>query len=505
MSAIITLSRNETVYQQLLTHCHTEFQKTYWKWFISLSEIPRPSYHCKLFSEWILKQAERLGLQAKRDNFNNVCVHIPGSKSHENSPHVILQAHMDMVSSVIDGKDFDFEHTPITLQVHDTYISADGTTLGSDDGAGLACLLALMELHPKFEHAPIEALFTVDEEPGLLGAMELKEGELFDSAKYLINVDSEDWGEVCISSAGCAQRNMTFPVKREEAHGDMVTITLEGFKGGHTGVEIQHQRANALKWIIQLLLHECPITEKIKIVDFKAGHVDNAIPTKALMSIIVPDGEQLKEKITKYHQAYSVLYHGAEESNPSITVTVEKGITRNAVPITESANILFLLNYLSHGVVRFSPDVPDLVETSNSLSIAKLNEKELFVCTLSRSSNNDYLKDITECIEEIAKLHGGSISIPTPDVRGWPAKPHCHLVDEILRVYKKLYNEEMKVVAIHAGLENSIILNQYPSFDLESVSIGPTCKNVHTPDETMDIESGNKLLDLICTLLSELV
>lgn len=503
MSSPFALQRSNVAYEQLLKHCHNEFQKTYWKWFVALSEIPRPSYHCGPFSEWVMKQADKLGLRAKTDKAKNVCVHIPASKGHENAPGVILQAHMDMVASVVDGKEFNFETTPITLIVNDTHITADGTTLGADDGAGLASLLSLMELRDQFEHGPIEALFTTDEEPGLLGAMELKEGELFDSAKYFINVDSEEWGEVCISSAGCAQRNITVPFTRELATGDLVTVSLEGFKGGHTGAEIHTQRANALKWMVRMVLHQNPLKQSIRLVDFKAGHTDNAIPTKAYAEFIVPDGEAFKKYLENNHSAYVTIFSGAEEA-PAMKVTVNKGVTMNAAKLVDSANILFLLNNIPHGVIRFSPDVPDLTETSTSLSVAKMGENSIDIIILSRSANNDYLADCVKAIERLASVHNATIVTPTPDIGGWPALPNCHLLDSIKKVYKQLYHSDMAVTACHGGLENSIILNQYPSMNLESISIGPTCKDVHTPAETLEIESGNKLLDLICALTTEL-
>ena len=500
-----TLERNTEIYNKLIQTCVNDNQKVYWKWFVSLSEVPRPSYHCKPFSQWILQQASQLELKSNIDKSDNVCVHIPPSPGYENSPHVIIQAHIDMVENVIDGKTFDFKTTPITLLVDGNIITADGTTLGADDGAGLACLFTLMEIHKSFEHAGIECLFTVDEEPGLLGALELKEGELFESAKYFINVDSEEWGECTISSAGCAQREMSVKIEREIVKGDYVTFAVEGFKGGHTGAEIHTQRANALKWIVDILLNENPFKQHLRIVHFNSGHVDNAIPTKGRVGIIVPNGNELKEKVLRYHNAYSILYTEAEE-NPKIEITVEQNVEKNALTLTHTANLLHLLKCIPHGVVRFSPDVDNLTETSTSLSIARIEEteNELFICTLSRSADNEYLKCITESVEKIAKNHGAQITIPTPDIGGWPANPHCRLLDEIKRVYKKMFNQEMAVTACHGGLENSIILNQYPSMKLESISIGPTCRDVHTPNEIMEIDTANKLVDLVCRLLAAL-
>ncbi|ELP92151.1 aminoacyl-histidine dipeptidase, putative [Entamoeba invadens IP1] len=505
MTGYFTIAHNDEVYTSILTKCSTIPERVYWKWFLRLSEIPRPSYHCLPFSDWVLSQAKSLHLEACRDKSNNVCVHIPSSKGYEAAPAVILQAHMDMVASVIEGKDFDFTTTPITVLFKDKVLCADGTTLGADDGAGMASLFSVMELHDTFLHPKVECLFTTDEEPGLLGAIELKEGELFESAKYLINVDSEDWGELCVSSAGCAQRNMTHQITRTCATGDLVEIKVDNFVGGHSGGEIHKQRASALKWLVALVLQTNAIQQDIKLVQFSAGHTDNAIPMKGVMSLILPNGEEYMKKAKEYHTALCTLYKGAEnEEGPKLDIKVTQNVTMNALTLTDSVNFLYLLKDIPHGVIKFSDDVPDLVETSNSLSIGKIDDDKTFICTLSRSADNNHLAEVVQSIEILAKFHKYVIEVPTPDIGGWPAAVASKLVEETKKTYKELYGQDMKVMAIHAGLENSIVLNQYPNMKLESISIGPTCKDVHTPQETIEIESGNKLLDLVFALLSKL-
>ena len=496
------LERNNAIYEEIIKSCNTKFQKTYWKWFVLLSETPRPSYHCEKVACWVEEVAKKLGLESKKDKSNNVCVHIPPTEGIQ-SEGVILQAHLDMVASVRDGKKFDFENTPITLKIKDGFIYADDTTLGADDGAGVSCLLSLMELRNEFKHGPIEALFTTDEEPGLLGALELKEGELFKTAKYMINVDSEQWGECTISSAGCAQRNITIPFKRSKCHGDLVTMKIQGLTGGHTGEEINQQRANALKWLVEMLMHRNLSAHPFQIVEFQAGHTDNAIPTKGYMKLLVKDGEDMKAMLEKIHKCYAEVFE-ATDSGIQYTIEVEKNVDAEAGSVVDSMNAMLLLKAIPHGVVRFSNEVPGLVETSTSLSIATIKD-DFVITTLSRSADNEYLADITKTIEILVGLFNAKITIPTPDIGGWPAKPDCHLVDVIKKVYHDLYKTDMKITACHGGLENSIILNQYPSMDLESISIGPTCSNVHTADEHIEIESGNKLLDLVCALVTGLI
>ncbi|KAL7718981.1 Aminoacyl-histidine dipeptidase [Entamoeba marina] len=498
-----TLSRNAVLFEELKKQTKSEIQQNYWKWFLLLSEIPRPSYHCNAFADWLVSQAKKFNMKYSRDEMSNVCIHIPASPGFEKSPAVILQAHMDMVATCVDNKTFNFVDTPITVLLNGSTLTADGTTLGADDGAGLACLLSLMEDNSKFKHAAIEALFTVDEEPGLLGALALKEGELFESAKYLINVDSEEWGEVTISSAGCAQRKFTIPVSKKETTGNRVTISLEGLRGGHSGAEIHAGRANALKMVVEALLMNDPRKQQIRIEEFTSGHTDNAIPMKGFCKVFVENGEVFKVDIEKALVAWKTLY-GCVEENIKFNVTVENNVNGNVMSVVDSANLLLLLKSIPHGVVRFSSDVEGLTETSTSLSICNVADT-CEIVTLSRSADNQYLDSLVVSIEKLAKLHGAKIEIPTPDIGGWPAMPNCNLLNKLKESYKELYGKEIIVSACHGGLENSIILNQYPNMKLESISIGPTCKDVHTPDEILDVESGNMLLDLLFNLLEKLI
>ena len=284
-NTLLTRPESRALYETLASRSADEKHRSYWKWFLAVSEHPRPSMHCAPFVDWLSGVVSAIGLPTSRDAADNFCVHVPGTRA---GPAVILQAHIDMVEAVDKGKAFDFATCPIDVVLKGDVLAADGTTLGADDGAGLACLLVMMELRETFQHPPLELLFTTDEEPGLFGAMALRDGELIPSAKYLINVDSEDWGEVVIGCAGCAQRLITLPVTREEATGAVVEVTVDNFVGGHTAAAIDQFRGNALQWVEELLLRVPD--PSLRLVEINGGHADNAIPVHCTATALVADG-----------------------------------------------------------------------------------------------------------------------------------------------------------------------------------------------------------------------
>ena len=234
-----------TTYNDLIKLCPDDISKMYWKWFVALNQHPRPSGYMEEVSNWVLEMAKKIGLESKKDKANNVVVYIPASEGMESKPIVCLQAHLDMVSAVAEGYSFDFEKQPIQMKVEGELLKSINTTLGADDGAGVACCLTVMENWKNFKHPRIDVLFTTDEEPGLLGAFELKEHELVrDDCKYLINVDSEQWGEVTVSSAGCAQREITIelPKQKIEQGKKGIKVNIKELKGGHTGADIHLEK-----------------------------------------------------------------------------------------------------------------------------------------------------------------------------------------------------------------------------------------------------------------------
>ena len=502
------------MYNKLSTICPEEGAKVYWKWFLALSEIPRQSGHRELPSEWLISIAQKSGLEYKIDKEKNICVYVPATKGYESKPSVCIQGHYDMVGTLAAGVVHDFQKDPIKTQLNDGILSAIGTTLGADDGTGVACGLAYMELRDTFNHPAMEIMFTADEEIGCLGANGLQFGELItDKCKYLINVDSEEWGEVTISASGTCLRIGRVPVEYTDIPDGFsaIEIVLEKFIGGHSGIDIKHQRPNAVKWIVDLVVHAKSLLRNNKhpyhIVHFDAGHAHNAIPSHAKVTIAVENeiAQNVVEEIKRAHQALTTLYIGSYEVDPVLNIstkTIEKG--SKVLTYTSTANIFQLLEKLPNGVLKFSFDVEGLVETSQSIGVGKLEGDKFKIMMFSRSSRDEDMWGLMKANELMIKAHGGTMEQTAGDKLGWPADPNSYLLSVVKDAYRGLFNEEIKPVAIHAGLENSIIMEKYKQSQLQSISIGPTCIDVHTPKEYVVVETATKLYQLLIKVMENL-
>jgi dipeptidase D len=502
------------MYKQLCALCTNDGTKAYWKWFLALSEIPRRSGQRDKPSEWLVSIAKKMGLECKRDKEKNVCIYAPASKGCEDMPHICVQGHMDMVGTVAAGVTHDWEKDPIYTNLKDGILTAQGTTLGGDDGTGVAAVLCLLEMRDTFKHPAFEMLITCDEEIGCLGASALVPGELLtEKVKYLINVDSEDWGEITISSAGTAMRCGKVPVKYIEAKQGLtkINVKIEKFQGGHSGVDIKLQRANAFKWIVDLFIHAKPLLRKsnneYNIVSFEAGHAHNAIPSHANVSIAVKNeiADEVIAEIKKLHKCFVDIYFGAEELESTIEVTKEplKEGTK-ILDYTSTCNCLQLVEKLPHGVVRYSPDVEGLVETSQSVSIGKLNGDTFDITIFARSSKDEDMLALVEADKVLFKCHGAEFIKVVEDAQGWPADPNSHILNVFKEQFKKLFKSEVKTTAIHAGLENSIIMAIYKKNNLESVSLGPSVIDVHTAREYVVVDTATKLYELLLEVIQNL-
>jgi len=503
------------MYNKLAAICKDEGSKTYWKWFLALSEIPRVSGHREAPSAWLEEVAKKSGLQYKVDKEKNICIYVPATKGYEDKPSVCIQGHYDMVGTVAAGVKHDFTKDPIYTKLENGILSAQGTTLGGDDGTGVACGLAYMELRDKFKHPALEILFTADEEIGCLGASGLVPGELLTKkCKYLINVDSEDWGEVTISSAGTAFRTAKVPVQYENAKSGLtaINVIIEKFKGGHSGVDILHQRPNALKWVVDTIIHAKSLLRVSKhpyyIVNFEAGHAHNAIPSHANVTIAVEKSiaQTVVEEIKANNSALTTLFIGSQETAPEIKITTsDLAEGTKVLTYTSTCNCLQLVEKLPHGVVKYSEDVEGLVETSQSVSIGKLNGETFDVTIFARSSKDELMATLVEADYDIFKCHGATMVKPVEDACGWPAEPNSYLLNTLKSCYKQLFNEEIKTVAIHAGLENSIIMEKFKDLQLESFSIGPSVIDVHTDKEHCIVETATKLYQLLISVMEKIL
>jgi len=482
-----------------------------WKYFLALTEIPRPSHHTEKVSAWIQEVGKKLGGSVKADALGNVCIAFPATKGKENVPGVVLQAHLDMVPTKTADLTFNFETDPLVPYIDGELLRATKTTLGGDDGSGVAACLAIAE-DKTIERGPLELLFTIDEETGLVGALGLKEGELLSkNAKYLINVDSEDWGEITLSCAGGVDRILSFPMSRSAQSNGFkhYLLTVKDFKGGHSGVDIPIGRANATKWLVEMLLKNdvAMAGGEYRITKMNGGNAHNAIPSLATCEFSVPAAnadafiEAIKAVFERLKKEFVKI-----ENVPTLTIEpLAAPSAAEALTFSSTRTALEAITGLHHGVWKWSEAVPSLVETSQSVSVTKLTETgPMEVEVFARSSVNEALHALSNYMIAYSALYGGKQVEHTPDCPGWPAEPDSRLCKTACSVFKDMFGSDAKLVPIHAGLECGIIINKFPDNKIEAISIGPDVKNPHTTMETLGLPSCVKLFDYLRKLVAEM-
>jgi len=483
-----------------------------WKFFLALTEIPRPSHHTEKVSAWIQEVGKKIGGSVKADKLGNVCIAIPATKGKENLPGIVLQAHLDMVGTKSADHVFNFETDPLVPYLDGELLRATNTTLGGDDGSGVAAALAIAE-DKTLEHGPIELLFTIDEETGLVGALGLTEGELLSkNAKYLVNIDSEDWGEITLSCAGGVDRVLSFPMCRsaQSAGFKHYTLTVQDFKGGHSGVDIQIGRANATMWLAEMLLkNEAAMNgAEYRITKMHGGNAHNAIPSLATveLSIAADKADAFIEGVKAVFDRLKAEFAKVEVNPPVLIVKpLEAPTAPQALTFSSTRTALEALTGLHHGVWKWSEAVPSLVETSQSVSVTSIKEDgPMEVEVFARSSVNEALAALSNFMIAYADLYGGKQVEHSPDCPGWPAEPDSRLCKTACTVFKDMFGCEAKLVPIHAGLECGIIINKFPENKIEAISIGPDVKNPHTTMETLGLPSCVKLYCFLHKLIGTL-
>ncbi|MBQ0081286.1 MAG: aminoacyl-histidine dipeptidase [Alistipes sp.] len=470
-----------------------------WKIFDQITKVPRPSKHEEHIREYLINFAASHSIECKCDEIGNVVMRIPASKGMEEAPAVILQAHMDMVCEKNSAIDFDFRKDAIRTKVEDGWVKAEGTTLGADDGIGIALALAVLTSQD-VKHGPLEALFTVDEETGLTGAFAL--GKDMIHGKYLINLDSEDEGEICIGCAGGIDTVATMEYTLEEvpATFEFLRISVSKLQGGHSGDDINKGRANAVK-ILSYILWQL-LLKGIKLCDIQAGNLRNAIPREGYAVIAVPkeNVDAVKEIVKEAQkQAYSVF----SSIEPSLSIECERTLKHDsALPHKNTSALLMALLGVQNDVVRMSAAIEGLVETSTNLASVKVVEPgKIVVATSQRSSVEGAKKYIASQVEAIFKLAGMDVK-HSDGYPGWTPIPTSSLVKVMRESYCRLYGKEPLVRAIHAGLECGLFLTMYP--ELEMASIGPTMRGVHSPDERLEIKTVAQLWEYLSDILASL-
>ncbi len=470
------------------------------KIFDEITKIPRESGKEEKITRYLIDFAEKRGLKYKTDSANNVVILKPATPGMESSPVVVLQSHSDMVCEKNSDSSFNFDTDPIEYVQEDGWLIAKETTLGADCGIGMAAQLAILD-SDKLEHGPLEALFTTEEETGLKGAKELKPG--FITGKLLINLDSEDEGELFIGCAGGIDTTARYKYSKESVSANKAFIRtgFYGAAGGHSGDDIHKNRANANQLLVRLL-YRLSKSINFQLCAIDGGNKRNAIAREAYADIAINRKDisevnsVLKATLTEIKEEYSIsdpeIYGKADESN-SYTHCIDSDTSRR---------VILTLNGIPHGVLAMSQEIEGLVETSTNLASIKMEQADIIkVCTSQRSSINSARYNAADRIESLFLLSGATVTHES-EYPGWKPKLSSHLLEVCKESYTRLFQKEPIVRAIHAGLECGLFLNIYPYLDM--ISFGPTIKGAHAPGERLEIDSVDKFCKLLTDVLKNL-
>ena len=475
--------------------------KGLWESFYSLTQIPRPSGKRKEIADFLVNYGKSLGLETLQDEIGNVLIRKPASAGMENHPGVILQGHMDMVPQKNSNKVFDFEKDAIQAYIEDNgeWVTADGTTLGADNGIGVATAMAILaDKHAV--HPPLEAFFTIDEETGMYGANDLKGGWL--KGKYLLNLDSETEGELYVGCAGGIDVEATFdyqPVETEE--GDIaLKVELKGCKGGHSGCDIHLQRANAIKLLFRFL-KDAVANYEARLAHVEGGNMRNAIPREASAIITIPADsyQDVQDLVDRYEDLWLREYDGVETDLHFTAQEVD--CPKTELPEDVQDFLIHAITLCPHGVYRVIPEMPDIVETSNNLAIIETKSNQIKAICLTRSSVESRKEELASVIQSAFALAGAKVEF-SGAYPGWKPNFKSGLLKTMKETYVKEFGNEPRIVTIHAGLECGIIGSKYAG--MEMISFGPTIEHPHSPDERVNIASVQKFYRYVLAALRQL-
>ena len=469
-----------------------------WKNFHALTQVPRPSGHLEKIQQFLLNFAKEVGVEGFKDPAGNIVMRKPATPGMENRKGIILQAHMDMVPQKTPESTHNFETDPIETWIDGEWVKAKGTTLGADNGMGVAAIMAVMEAKD-LQHGPIDALITADEETGMYGANDLPENEL--QGDILLNLDSETWGKFVIGSAGGIDVTATLDYKEVETDTEDVAakITLKGLRGGHSGLEIHEGRGNANKMLVQVVreaIEEC----EARLASWHGGNMRNAIPFKAEAVLTLPKENlpALKEIVDGYLADFTDQYKNIESGIELFMEEVET--PKMEVPVEIQDNLINAIYGCHNGVLRMIPSYPDVVETSSNLAIIDIEDGKAALKVLARSSREDMKEYIVNTLESCFNMAGMKVET-AGSYGGWDPNPESEILHHLMKIYKEQNGEDGIIQVDHAGLECSVILGKYPHLDV--VSLGPTMRSPHTTTERCFIPSIEPFWKLLKQALAE--
>ena len=470
-----------------------------WKNFHALTQVPRPSGHLEKVQQFLLDFAKNAGVEAFKDPAGNIVMRKPATPGMENRKGVIMQAHMDMVPQKSKESTHNFETDPIEAWVDGEWVKARNTTLGADDGIGVAAIMAVME-DKTLVHGPIEGLITADEETGMYGANDLPAGQMH--GDILLNLDSETWGQFCIGSAGGVDVTATLEYKEgpTDSTDAAVRVVLKGLKGGHSGLEIHLGRANANKLMVRFV-RDAVAELDARLATWHGGNMRNAIPFECETVLTLPkeNVEELKNMVEEYCVLFNDEFAGIENEIHFFVEEVETPAME--VPEDIQDNLIDAIYGCHNGVMRMIPSFPSVVETSSNLAIIEIGEGKANFKILARGSRESYKEYIVNTLQSTFNMAGMRVET-SGDYCGWDPNTKSEILHLITTKYKELFGKEAQVVVDHAGLECSIILGKYPQLDV--VSFGPTIRSPHTTNERCLIESIEPFWTLLTKTLENI-
>ena len=473
--------------------------KALWNKFADLNAVPRPSKKEDRVIEFMKKFGNSLGLETFEDEIHNVIIRKPATAGMENRKPIVLQGHLDMVHQKNSDTVFDFDKQGIDMYVDGDWVRARGTTLGADNGLGVAMIMAILE-SKSINHPAIEALFTIDEETGMTGALNLKGGIL--KGEILLNLDTEEDDEIDIGCAGGVDVTATRSYHEEETPEDSVgyTITVKGLNGGHSGMDIHKGLGNANK-IMNRLLFDAFENFGLQVSEISGGSLRNAIPRESVAKVIVA-GMYDEAYVFDMQEIINDIKSEFKTTEPNLTIEIVKSdLPKKVMDLGVQEGILRSIYAAHNGVYRMSADMKDLVETSNNVARVIIKDGEISIGCLTRSSVETSKFDLANALRSAFELSGCEVNL-TGSYPGWTPNVKSEILDLLVKIYEKQNNEKPKVVACHAGLECGILGTNYP--DMDMISFGPTIQGAHSPDERASIQSSQKFWKFVVEILENI-
>ena len=467
-----------------------------WKNFSKLNAVPRPSKKEEKVIAFIKEFGENLGLETTVDEVGNVIIKKPATPGMENRKSIVMQSHLDMVCQKNNDVNFDFETQGIQMEIDGDWVKAKGTTLGADNGLGVATIMSILE-SSDIPHPDLEALFTIDEETGMTGALGLKPGQL--TGQILLNLDTEEDDEIDIGCAGGIDVTVTQNYAVEASNGQIVRIEVKGLQGGHSGMDIHKGFGNA-NIIMGRILYKALENQNVQLISIDGGSLRNAIPRESVALISVRNASEFIENVTNGIKKEILEEFASVEAHLQINIENSTS-SEEALSVEDSKKIILVLKSLHNGVYRMSPDVQDLVESSNNVARVELKEGGLKILNLSRSSVDSSKDSVAEQLKSVSELAGMNVQF-SGSYPGWKPKPGSEIVQVLEKIYTEKFAEKPHVVACHAGLECGIIGANYP--EMEMVSYGPTIRGAHSPDEKANISSTQKFWSFTKDILANI-